>query len=225
MYGSFNSRSIASDLLLATASSKESELKLSILVSREDGTIFDAKFCCSGPPYCIGMCEILTENFIRKTYAQIANISASYIEKLVEDKTAQTLNTSTHAFINTLLELIDTLVEACSKIPVQTSYLETPIEESFEERCIEDFFERSYTDQLGILNEVITSQIQPYIALDNGSVEITKIEKKQIQIKYDGSCTSCIAATGSTLDSIQKILRARVHPNLSVQVDIASLSQ
>lgn len=226
MHGSFSGRTIPSDLkhVNSIISKNNQFIMISILVSLDDGTIFDAKFRCNGAPYVIGMCELLMENLIRKTYAQAGHISANYIEKLIEDKTEQTLTKSSYQALNTLVELIDDLTLQCQDIPVQDTYLETPIEESLEENCIEDFFERSHSEQLEILNTVIEKQIQPYIAIDQGSVEITKLEAGRITIKYDGSCTSCIAATGSTLDAIQKILRARVHPQLSVQVDPASLS-
>lgn len=227
MHGNFNERSIASDLLLASASSTQQhqEIQISILVSREDGTIFDAKFNCQAPPFVIGICELILQHCIRKTYAQLQQIGSEYIEQVIKDKTKQILPTRCYSFLNTLIDLFDTLTEKCKDIPVHDTYLETPIEESLEQRCIEDFFDRPEKEQLSIVNSVIEQQVQPYVALDKGSVAITNIDGHCITISYDGSCTSCVAATGSTLDAIGNILRARIHPSISVQVDPKTLSR
>lgn len=224
MHGSFQKNGLASDLFLATATSKMHGITFSILVHKEDGTIFDAKYLASAPPFAIGICEILAENFLRKTYAQIANISADYIQKLIFDKAEQPLLSTTDSILNTCIDLIDELVKQCAGIPVETNYLESPVEETLEARCIEDFFERSDQEKRAILDEVIEKQVQPYVSLDKGSVSITKLEGSVIQIRYEGSCTTCIAATGSTLFAIQKILQTRVHPTLCVQVDPLSLT-
>ena len=63
--------------------------------------------------------------------------------------------------------------------------------------------------------------MRPYIALDAGGVEVINLlEDKEVIIAYQGSCTSCYSAIGTTLSYIQQVLRAKVHPSLVVVPDI-----
>ena len=68
-----------------------------------------------------------------------------------------------------------------------------------------------------ILKEVMEKEVQPYVELDAGGVRVEGLQGDfEVQISYEGSCTSCPSSTGATLSSIQRILQARVHPSLVV---------
>ena len=63
--------------------------------------------------------------------------------------------------------------------------------------------------------------MRPYIALDAGGVEVLNlVDDHQVLIAYQGSCTSCYSAVGTTLSYIQQVLRNKVHPSLVVVPDI-----
>ncbi|HSX04708.1 MAG TPA: NifU family protein, partial [Rhabdochlamydiaceae bacterium] len=79
--------------------------------------------------------------------------------------------------------------------------------------------------KLSVIKEVVAKEIQPYIELDAGGVEVLKIENNQVHIAYSGSCTSCYSATGATLEAIQQLLRAKVYPELTVIPDMSFLKQ
>jgi NifU-like protein len=76
-----------------------------------------------------------------------------------------------------------------------------------------------------ILEEVIIQDIRPYVQLDQGDVEVKKIDGYQITIGYKGSCTTCFSATGSTLNAIAQIFKAKVNPNIEVIPDLSSLGK
>jgi NifU-like protein len=80
--------------------------------------------------------------------------------------------------------------------------------------------------QIAVIEEVIANEIRPYIELDAGGIKIINlIGGLELVIAYEGSCTTCYSATGSTLNAIQQILRARVHPEMVVTPDISFLQQ
>ncbi|MCP4265610.1 MAG: NifU family protein, partial [Candidatus Brocadiaceae bacterium] len=62
----------------------------------------------------------------------------------------------------------------------------------------------------------IDKEIRPYIELDAGGIQIHELKDFELFISYEGACTSCHAATGSTLSAIQNILKSRIHPDLFV---------
>jgi NifU-like protein len=75
----------------------------------------------------------------------------------------------------------------------------------------------SHEERIGIIQEVLAHEVTPYVQLDDGGVVIKELKNDlTLIIKYEGNCTSCISATGSTLSAIQQILRIRVHPQIEV---------
>ena len=49
------------------------------------------------------------------------------------------------------------------------------------------------------IEALIASDIQPYIALDEGGVKVLELRGDfEVVIQYSGACTTCYAATGST---------------------------
>ena len=71
---------------------------------------------------------------------------------------------------------------------------------------------------------MIKNEIQPFIALDAGGVEVLELDGLEVKIAYEGACVTCPSATGATLSAIQEILRAQVHPGLEVKPDLSYLS-
>jgi len=71
--------------------------------------------------------------------------------------------------------------------------------------------------KIEVIKDVIVKEIQPYIELDAGGVEVLDlIGQREVIIAYSGSCTTCYSATGATLSAIQQILRAKVWRDLIV---------
>lgn len=82
---------------------------------------------------------------------------------------------------------------------------------------IENFFEFSKEQQISMIERVMEKDIQPYVALDDGSVKVKDLTKNGIVlIEYGGNCTSCHAAGSTTLSAITSILKAKIHNSIEV---------
>ncbi len=111
-------------------------------------------------------------------------------------------------------------------IPLAINYVAIPAP-----RDIGDILEGGYpgwetlsqNQKIALIEEVIARDIRPYIELDAGGVKVLDlINDREVMIAYQGSCTSCFSATGTTLAFIQQVLRGKVHPSLLVVPDLST---
>lgn len=199
---------------------REKEFALYWLVDEADGVIADAKFQGIGPSSLLLIGDLLAELSLRKTYDQASRVSSELIEQMAQDKPhTEPFPKSAAPFFNQVLYALDRAVAQCEGIPFASQeYEETPI--FLDETEWTEVPNWLYLDpemQRKVLEEVIEKEIRPYIELDAGGVRILSFtDGKLLRIAYEGSCTSCHAATGSTLSAIQNILRSRIHPEITV---------
>lgn len=203
---------------------KEGRLNLFWLVDESDGIIADAKFQAFGPVGLIAAAEIATELVLHKNYDQVSRLTADLIDQHVRDrKELPAFPKECDAYLNQVLSAIDNAVHQCLDIPFAASYDTTPIESDFGEipGGIPGWADFSHGQKVKIVQEVLEREISPYVELDAGGVKLIDVrESGEVLIAYEGSCTTCHSATGSTLSAIQKILRARVHPSIFVTPSI-----
>jgi len=77
--------------------------------------------------------------------------------------------------------------------------------------------ELSLKKKYKLIKEVIEEEIQPFVQMDGGGVDVIEMkDNNNVIIKYKGACAHCMAATGSTLSYIQHILRTKVHKDIVV---------
>lgn len=199
---------------------REGLIRLYWLVDESDGIIADAKFQAFGPIALIAAAEIASELALRKNYNQASRISADLIDRHVRDKKEiAAFPKECDPYLNQVISALDEAVQFCSDIPYTVDYDVTPIEHGFEEIAggIPGWEEFSIEKRIHFIEEVIDKEIRPYIELDAGGVKILDLkENGELLISYQGSCTTCHSATGSTLSAIQQILKARIHPTLHV---------
>jgi NifU-like protein len=190
------------------------------LVDESDGIIADAKFQALGPTGLIASCDAACEMALRKNYDQASRFSADLIERhLRENKDQSAIPEEWSTYLNRVIEAIDLAISQCSDIPFAAVYDATPIEEGFGEipGGLPGWDEFPEEKKLVILDDVVDREIRPYVELDAGGVKVLGIrDNGEVRISYEGACTTCHSSTGSTLSAIQKILRARVHPSLTV---------
>lgn len=183
------------------------------LVDESDGVIADVKFQVFGPIALTAIGEIASELMIRKNITQVSRITADLIDG------HYAFPKEAHGLINQTLLAIDDAVQLCSDITcVTTDYDITPIEWDKGENPdgIPGWNEFAHEKKLHLIEEVIDKEIRPYVELDAGGVKVVELKENELLISYQGACTTCHSSTGSTLTAIQQILRARVHPKLSV---------
>jgi NifU-like protein len=200
---------------------------LHLLVDESDGVIADAKFRVFGQSALIGAAEAACDVLIRKNYDQARRLSAELIDKQVRDKPdVPAFPEETFAHLNLVLDAIEMAAELCLDIPLAVAYVPTPLEAKGEpNEGYPGWKELSREQKIAVIEEVIATEIRPYIELDAGGVQIVDlIEDRDLIIAYEGACTSCHSATGATLNAIQEILRARVDPTLVIVPDASFLS-
>jgi NifU-like protein len=191
------------------------------LVDREDGVIVDAKFQVFGQSALIGAAEIACDLVIGKNYDQASRISAELIDKQVRDKSDEpAFPNETAPHLNLVLEAIDTTAKECTDIPLSIGYAAPPAPRDIGE-VLEGGYpgwqELTIKQKLSVIEEVLNSDVRPYIALDGGGVEVLNLlNEKEVIIAYKGNCTSCFSSVGATLSYIQQVIRAKVHPDLVV---------
>ncbi len=203
---------------------------LFLLVDEQDGVIVDAKFQVFGQSALIGAAEAACEILIRKNYDQARRISADLIDRQLRDKKEQNaFPEETASHLNLVLSAIDEVADQCMDIPLADHYVAPPMSQEGlppgETRVYPDWDKLNVKQQITVIEEVIASDIRPYIELDAGGIEILNfIDGRELIIAYRGSCTSCHSATGATLHAIEQILRSKIHPGIVVTPDLSFLT-
>jgi len=203
-------------------------IALYLLVDESDGVIADAKFQAFGHSALIGAAEAACEILIRKNYNQAMRLPADLIDKQVRDKNdLPAFPEETHAYLNLVLDTIEQAAEQCLDIPFAESYVPTPLEARQENgEGYPGWTILSREEKIAVIEEVIATEIRPYIELDAGGVQIVDlVNDRELIIAYEGACTSCHSATGATLHAIQEILRSKIDKDLIIVPDISLLSK
>ncbi len=202
------------------------EIKLYVLFDKEDQLIADAKFQVYGPSLLTGILESLCDLLIRKNLYQAKKISAEHIEKEIMKGSDQLLPQESADFFNLALMVLDQALDSLPKDFSPNLTRETPIssDEIEKKNLYPDFVNLSKKEKLKVVQEVIDTDIAPYVALDEGGVEAVDINNLEVVLKYSGACTSCYSAIGSTLSAIEKTLKDQIFPEISVVPDLESLN-
>jgi len=220
-HGGFFTSLDAAEQNLRLVKGREENVCFYCLIRETDGMICDARFQALGSIFLIGAAEIACEVMIQKNYDQVSRISLDLLDRHVRDKPeVPSFPPSAYSALNQVLSALDKAMSQCADIPYAvTDYATTPIFWDTEENSKglpgwEDF---SVEVKIKIIEEIIDKEIRPYIELDAGGVKILELkDHKEVMISYEGSCTTCHSATGSTLSAIQQILKLRIHPSLFV---------
>ena len=80
------------------------------------------------------------------------------------------------------------------------------------------FFARSYDEQVSKINTIFDEAVRPGLASDGGGLRLVDVVDKTARVEYQGACGSCPSSTSGTLFYIESVLRARVHPELMVEL-------
>lgn len=200
-------------------------IKIYWLVDPDDGIIVDAKFQVYGQSALIGAADAACEIIIGKNYDQAKRVSADLIDKQLRDRADEpAFPKETYPHLNLVLGALELAAEQCQGIPVADNYVAPPVPSNLGdvvEGGYPGFMELPLKKKIAVIDEVLERDVRPYIALDAGGVDVINlIEDREVIIAYQGSCTSCYSAIGTTLSYIQQILRNKVHPDLVVIPDL-----
>jgi NifU-like protein len=197
------------------------------LVDLDDGIIVDARFQAYGQSALIGAAELSCELVIGKNYDQARRISTELIDKQARDRhDVEAFPGEASPHLNLVLGAMDNAAEQCTDIKLADHYIAPPAPLDFGETLeggYPGWIELSTEKKITLIEEVVARDIRPYIELDAGGVQVVKlIDDREVVIVYQGSCTSCFSATGTTLSYIQQVLRAKIHPSLTVTPDLGA---
>lgn len=202
-------------------------VRLYWLVDPEDGMIVDARFQVYGQSALIGAAEIVCELAVGKNYDQARRIGTELIDKQVRDRPEEAaFPKETAPHLNLVLGALDNAAEQCMDIPLSINYVAPPAPLDFGE-ILEGGYPGwetlSKQQRLTLIEDVVARDIRPYIELDAGGVKVLDlVNDREVLIAYQGSCTSCFSATGTTLSYIQQVLKGKVHPSLLVIPDLST---
>lgn len=202
------------------------QIALYWLVDEMDGVIADIRYQMIGPSVLIGALEAACQLLLRKNYDQARRVSGDLIDREVRDHADQeAFPIEFYSYLNLVLEAVEDAAEQCTDIPIDETELVSPLPpEMLTGKVVEGWENLSQKEKLAIIEQVIQTEIRPYIELDAGGIQILSLsEDHKLTIAYQGSCTSCHSATGSTLSAIQHILQAKVYPAIRVIPDLSIL--
>lgn len=197
-----------------------------LLVDESDGVIADAKFQVFGPSALIGAAESLCELVMRKTYDQALRLTAELIDKQVRDKAEiPAFPKEAFSYLNCVLDAVVQAAEQCLDIPFAEQFIPTPLDPatSGDGNGYPGYQDLSKEQKIALIEQIIQSDIRPYIELDAGGIEVLDLQASELTIAYQGACTSCHSATGATLHAIQEILRVKIDPTIIVIPDSSFL--
>lgn len=203
-------------------------LIMSWVVDESDGIISDIRYQVFGASALIGALEAACQLLLRKNYDQAKRVSAELIDREVRDKSdVEAFPPEVYGHLNLVLTAIETAADQCTDIPFDEVYIDSPLHPDTASVGLYPGWESlPKPDKIRVVEEIIQKEIRPYIELDAGGIQIIDLsDQHELTIAYQGSCTSCYSATGSTLNAIQQILHARVHPSITVTPDLSFLKQ
>jgi len=195
------------------------------IIDEGDGVITDLRYQLFGPSALIALLEASLEWMMRKTYRQAERIDFEALDREVRDRGKQkAFPEEALLFFSPLLQAVQEIAKQCLDIP--TTYSSSPLPSlDTGEGPLKNWESLSNEEKLLFIENVFQEKIKPYIALDEGDVQIVGLSKEdQLTIAYQGNCTSCYSAIGSTLTAIQQILQKDLSPTLTVIPDPSSLN-
>jgi NifU-like protein len=192
-----------------------------------DGVIADIRYQVRGPTALICALEAACQFLLRKNYDQACRMRGDFIDREVREKEGQeAFPTECYGYLNMILEAVSDAASYCTDIPIDETEINSPLSsDMLAGDGIEDWESLSHKEKLSIIEHVIQTEIRPYIELDAGGIHIVDLsDDHKLTIAYEGSCTSCHSATGSTLSAIQQILQAKVFASIQVIPDLSFLT-
>jgi NifU-like protein len=191
------------------------------LVDPEDGTIVDAKFQVFGQSALVGAADVLCDLVVGKNYDQAKRIGTDLLDKELSDRSGMpAFPAETFPHLNLVISAVDHAAEKCVDIPLPTTYIAPPAPTDIGEVLeggYPGFDEMEQAQKLVLIEQVLDSEVRPYIAMDGGGIEVINLLKgRSLVIAYQGNCVSCFSAVGATLSYIQQVIRAKVHPEMDV---------
>jgi len=192
----------ADDKGLVLVDVKSGSLKVYILIDPDTEEILDTKFFTYGGPILTAFADILCENLLGK---KINEIESSFAE------------------FQTIAKLQDMITQSYPNKKNIALAAKAAMGGSRDE-ADEEWKSLSEAQKLEKIEECLNEYVRAMLAGDGGGLELLGIkDEKIVQIRYNGACAGCGAASGGTLYYIENQLQRHVYYNLTVEPEMPSL--
>lgn len=204
-------------------------LRIYWLLAGETGIVIDARFEAFGHPGLLLLSEIACEMMIGRSYSDSYNVSFDSLESDLKNRFNLSLPSSCLHLFGIIIDVLDGLAESCAEIPgipkhIPSSGVTEDSENNPEPVSKEEWRGLEDKQKLNLIEIALEAHILPYIRMDGGDLVLLRIIDDTLTIAYQGACTGCYSAVGSTLNSIIEILKNYVYADIEVKVEEDSLS-
>ena len=180
------------------------------------------------PEVCIAS-ESLCELVSGKNLLQASRIGVDLLEKNLRDHSHQpALCEEKMALLNKVISAFYQALEGCEDLSLLLNHYSTPLQQDEEMKPLIEpslWLGFSKEEKMALIRNVLEHDVQPFVELDAGGVEVKDlINDFEVILVYKGSCTSCYSSIGATLNSIDKILKQKIHPQIFVTPDKSVLN-
>lgn len=195
-----------------------SAIILYCLVDESDGIFVDVRFQIFGSSALIAAAEGACEILVGKSHDQIKRIGVELIDKQLRDRPNYlAFPQEVLSELNLVLLAIENAREQCVDILCAQAYVSPLPHEATQEDGHPDWPSLNYEQKIALIEEVLNVEVRPYVELDEGGIEVHKlVDDRELHISYQGACTTCYSAIGTTLSAIQQIVQTKIHPGITV---------
>lgn len=210
---------------LALIDGKEESLKIYITVDPEKDQIVETRFFTYGGPIFTALADTLCERLQGKAVEYLGKTDVNQLEVELRDTPDVPAIPSTSTELSSLAKLIQKLVNSYpEKKAIALAARETMEKVRYRTQTVEgrneadkEWAALSTDERLKRIAECLHLNVRQALQNDGGDLEILgMLDDTHVQIRFQGACNGCSAASGGTLYYIEDQLRDNVYYNLSV---------
>lgn len=159
-----------------------------------------------------GGAAVVFEQEEEKIVCQCFNVSEETIIKAIRANNLKTVEDVTHftkagggcGMCKGEIQLILDKVNSC-EIPAASSSEAKP------------FAGRTIVERIKLIDKVLEEEVRPKLNMDGGSVELVDLDGNTVKVRLLGMCSGCMNATSTIKNFIEKTLKEKLDPALTVE--------
>ena len=80
-----------------------------------------------------------------------------------------------------------------------------------------DFSKMTMVEKIRRIEKVLEEDVRPKLNMDGGSVELVDLDGTLVKVRLLGMCSGCMGAAGTIENLVEKALKEKVDPSLTVE--------
>ncbi len=210
---------------LALIDGKEESLKIYITVDPEKDQIVETRFFTYGGPIFTALADVLCDRLQGKAVEYLEKTNVHTLEKQLRDDPEKPAFPLAATELQSLAKLIRKLVDSYpEKKAVALAARATMEKVKYRTQTVEgraeadkEWASLSTEERLRRIADCLHLNVRAALQNDGGDLEIVgMLDDTHVQIRFQGACNGCSAASGGTLFYIEDQLRDNVYYNLNV---------